>query len=301
MSWFWSWWVVVLAVLTLGISLFLFVWGMWVRIPTQADGTTGHDWDGIREGMNKLPWWFVAYSTVIFLAAFCYLALYPGLGSFKGLLGWSSPKALQQDTAANNAKREARMKPWRALSIEQMATNKEAVGIGHRLFLDNCAGCHGRTALGNPALGAPDLTDAAWQFGGDGASIVTSILDGRNQVMPPWGDILGEDGVNEVTAYVLSLSGVKSREWQVRPGKDRFDVFCIACHGAGGTGRTAGTPSLADGSWLYGGDLADVTTSVRDGRIGVMPAWRTRLSDDQARLIAAWVLSKGPRERPTAE
>ena len=300
MSAFWSAWVILLAVLTLGLSLFLFLWGLRVRIPTDADGTTGHDWDGIREGLRRLPWWFIAYSAVGFVVALGYLLLYPGLGSFKGLLGWSSQDQLQHDVASNDAKLEALVKPWSALTIEQLATKTQAVGIGHTLYLDNCAACHGSKALGSVALPAPDLTDADWQYGGSDEAILASILDGRNGVMPPWGAALGDDGVNDVAAYVLSLSGVKATEVQAEAGKKHFDTFCVACHGADGHGNPAmGAPDLADAVWLYGGDFATVATSIRDGRAGVMPAWRSRLTHEQARLIASWVVAQAPREPPT--
>jgi cytochrome c oxidase cbb3-type subunit 3 len=301
MSGFWLGWVIVLAVLTIGISVSLFVAGMRVKLPTQADGTTGHDWDGIREGVRNLPWWWIVYSAVGFLVALGYLALYAGLGSFKGLLGWSSEEQLQRDVAANEAKLEALIEPWRTLTVEQLAENAEAVGVGHRLYLDNCAACHGNTALGNQALGAPDLTDADWQYGGSGEAIVRSILDGRNGVMPPWGAALGHNGVNEVTSYVLSLGGVKSPEDWVAAGKQRYETLCVSCHGPTGLGNPAmGAPNVADRVWAYGGNFASVATSIRDGRAGVMPAWRARLNDDQARLIAAWVVKQAPRERTAA-
>lgn len=301
MSGFWSGWVIFLAVLTIGISVSLFVGGMRVKLPTQADGTTGHDWDGIREGVRKLPWWWILYSAVGFLVAFAYLALYPGLGIFKGMLGWSSEEQLQRDAAANDAKLEALIEPWRTLTVEQLAESAEAVGVGHRLYLDNCAACHGSTAQGNQALGAPNLTDADWQYGGDGETIVASILDGRNGVMPPWGAALGHNGVNEVASYVLSLGGVTGPEDWVAAGKQRFETLCVACHGPEGLGNPAmGAPNVADRVWQYGGDFASVATSIRDGRSGVMPAWRSRLNNDQARLIAAWVVKQGPRERTAA-
>lgn len=294
MSGFWLAWVIVLAVLTIGISVSLFVGGMRVKLPTQADGTTGHDWDGIREGVRNLPWWWIVYSVVGFLGALGYLALYEGLG-------WSSEEHLQRDVAANDAKLEARIEPWRALSIEQLAGNAEAVGVGHRLYLDNCAACHGNTALGNQALGAPDLTDADWQYGSSGEAIVTSILEGRNGVMPPWGGALGHNGVNEVTSYVLSLGGVQGPEDWVAAGKQRYETLCVSCHGPEGLGNPAlGAPNLADRVWAYGGSFASVATSIRDGRSGVMPAWRSRLNTDQARLIAAWVVQQAPRERTAA-
>lgn len=297
----WSRWVIVLAVLTIGISVFLFVGGMRVKLPTQADGTTGHNWDGIREGVRNLPWWWIVYSAIGFIVPIGYLVLYAGFDSFKGALGWSSEEKLQRDVAANNAKLEALIEPWRALTVEQLAENAAAVSIGHRLYLDNCAACHGNTALGNQALGAPDLTDADWQYGGSGETIVASILDGRNGVMPPWGAALGHNGVNEVASYVLSLGGVKSPDDWVAAGKQRYETLCVSCHGPEGLGNTAlGAPNLADRVWLYGGSFANVATSIRDGRAGVMPAWRSRLSDDQARLIAAWVVKQGPRERTAA-
>ena len=297
----WSRWVIVLAVLTIGISVFLFVGGMRVKLPTQADGTTGHNWDGIREGVRNLPWWWIVYSAIGFIVPIGYLVLYAGFDSFKGALGWSSEEKLQRDVAANNAKLEALIEPWRALTVEQLAENAAAVSVGHRLYLDNCAACHGNTALGNQALGAPNLTDADWQYGGSGETIVASILDGRNSVMPPWGAALGHNGVNEVASYVLSLGGVKSPDDWVAAGKQRYETLCVSCHGPEGLGNPAlGAPNLADRVWLYGGSFANVATSIRDGRAGVMPAWRSRLSDDQARLIAAWVVKQGPRERTAA-
>lgn len=300
MSGFWSGWVIFLAVLTIGISVSLFVGGMRVKLPTQADGTTGHDWDGIREGVRNLPWWWILYSAVGFIVAIVYLALYAGLDSYRGLLGWNSEEKLQRDVAANDAKLEALIEPWRALTVEQLAENAEAVGVGHRLYLDNCAACHGSTALGNQTLGAPDLTDADWQYGGSGETIVASILDGRNGVMPPWGAALGHNGVNEVASYVLSLGGVKAPDEWVAAGKQRFEMLCVSCHGPEGLGNPAlAAPNVADRVWLYGGDFASVATSIRDGRAGVMPAWRSRLNNDEARLIAAWVVKQGQRERAT--
>ena len=295
MSEFFSGWVIVLAALTFVLSLVLFQWGLRVRIPAEADGTTGHNWDGIREGLNKLPWWFIAYSAIGFIAGLAYLMLYPGLGNFKGLLGWTSQGQLQQDVATNNAKLSALIKPWGALTIEQLATKKEAVAIGQTLYVDNCAACHGSQALGIPALGAPNLTDAIWEFGGDSDSIMTSILDGRTRMMPPWVAALGKDGVDEVIAYVLSLSGWKGWSEKVAGGKKRFETLCVGCHAPEGVGVAMVGPNLADHSWLWGSDLEDVKTSIRDGRTGVMPAWRSRLTEDQARLIAAWVVAQAPR------
>ena len=300
MSAFWSGWVKFLVVLNLGITFFLFIWALRVRIPTQPDGTSGHVWAHgvIREGVRNLPLWWIVFSAGMFAVGFAYLVLFPGFGNFEGTLGWTSAAELQQDTARNEAKLEETIRPLRALSIAAMSEHPSATALGYRLFQDNCAACHGTQATGNHALGAPDLTDDDWLYGGSGETILASILDGRQGTMPAWGQVLGHDGVNEVTAYVLALGGYSvPADWETA-GKAHYEKICVACHGADGRGNSAiGAPKLTDRIWLYGGDFASVAASVRDGRHGIMPAWRARLSEDEARLIAAWVYAQTAERR----
>jgi cytochrome c oxidase cbb3-type subunit III len=296
MNGFWSVWVMVLACVTVGVSLFLFLWGMWMRIPTVADGTTGHVWASgtLREAVRPLPIWWVLISAATFIFGVVYLSLYPGFGNFAGKLGWSSRGEQQRNTDVNSARFEARITPWRTLDLEQLAADRDAVAIGHRLYLDNCAACHGREGLGNHTVGAPDLTDADWLWGGDAETILTSILDGRNGVMPPLEGALGHNGVNDVAVYVVSRTGTRAPPEWIAAGKTRFDALCSACHGADGRGNPAlGAPNLFDDAWLYGRSIASVEESVRKGRNGVMPPWRQRLSMDEARLITAWVIAQG--------
>jgi len=300
MSGFWSNWVVVLASLTAGISLFLFVWGITMRIPTNTDGTTGHVWAHgvLREGVRPLPVWWMVVSLAAFLFAVVYLYRYPGFGSSQGKLGWTSRGEHQGQNAANGERLEARLASWRSVGVEQLATNPSAVSIGHRLYLDNCAACHGSAGHGNRTVGAPDLTDADWLYGGDGDTILKSILDGRNGMMPPQGPALGHNGTNAVASYVVSRSGTIAPPDQVAAGKVHFETVCAACHGVDGRGNAAlGAPNLFDNVWLYGGDIASVVATVRDGRSGVMPPWRTRLTDDEARLVTAWVIAQGSAAR----
>ena len=299
MSGFWSTWVMVLACVTVGISLILFVWALWMRIPTVDDGTTGHVWahGALREAVRPLPWWWVLVSVGAFLFGVAYLLLYPGFGNYAGKLGWTSHGEHQRHAAANDALLEARLRPWRGLTLAELSAQVPAIGIGHRLYLDNCSACHGPAALGNHAVGAPNLTDADWLYGGDEQAILTSIMDGRTGVMPPLGGALGHNGVNEVAAYVVSVAGTQVPPDWVAAGKTRFEALCTACHGADGRGNPAlGAPNLFDNAWLYGSNIESVVTSVRDGRSGVMPAWRHRLSADEARLITAWIVAQGKRQ-----
>jgi cytochrome c oxidase cbb3-type subunit III len=296
MTGFWSGWVIVLLVLNLGLVLFLFVWAQRVKIHAEPDGTSGHVWAHgvLREGVRNLPLWWVVISAAALLFGLIYFVRYPGFGNFAGTLGWSSAQELQREIEINNAKLAARLETTRTLSFAQLAANPDTAAIGHRVYLDNCAACHGAEALGNQALGAPNLTDAEWLYGGDNIAVMTSILDGRNGVMPALGSVLGEEGVNEVAGYVLSLSGAEAPADWVTKGKARFDALCVACHGADARGNPAlGAPNLTDATWLYGRDFSSIAATIRDGRNGVMPAWRSRVSEDQLRMVAAWVLAKG--------
>ncbi|MFA7664680.1 MAG: cytochrome-c oxidase, cbb3-type subunit III [Burkholderiaceae bacterium] len=291
MSTFWSLWIMALVTFNLGITLFLFLWGMRVHIPTLSDGTTGHVWanGALREGVRPLPLWWVLVSAAMFVIGIGYLVLYPGFGSYQGLIGWSSQGELARDTAKIEARLDPLMSSYAQRPVEELATDLAATGMGHRLFVDNCAACHRTSARGNPVLGAPRLTGGAWLYGGDGETLLTSILDGRRGAMPPMGEILGSQGVEEVAQYVLSLSGRTGDPVKAALGKENF-ASCAACHGADGKGNPqVGAPDLTDPVWLYGGSRAQIEKSIRDGRSGEMPAFRGRLTEAEARVIAAWV------------
>ncbi|MBS0438253.1 MAG: cytochrome-c oxidase, cbb3-type subunit III [Proteobacteria bacterium] len=289
----WSLWVMFLVVLNMGITFFLFLWAPRAKIPTLPDGTTGHVWahGAIREGLARLPTWWLVISFAMFFGAFGYLVLFPGFGNHKGTLGWTSHGQLARETASNDARLDAAFQRFDKYSIEQLAGDREALAMGEVLFRDNCAACHGRDAHGNMLLGAPNLADNDWLYGGDGKAILTSILDGRHGAMPAWGPQFGDAGVANLANYVLSLSGAPHDATKAIAGKALFTV-CAACHGPEGKGNPAlGAPNLTDTIWLYGGDLESVETSIRDGRSGNMPTWRARLGENDARVIAAYVYS----------
>jgi len=290
MSTGWSLWVMFLVVLNLGITLFLFLWGPRVKIPTLPDGTSGHVWAHgvLREGVRRLPTWWVWFSASMFLVGFIYLVLFPGFGSFKGVLGWTSHDELTRNVAANEATLAPLINRFRLYPVEQLANDPAAQQMGKVLFEDDCAACHQRSGKGNVALGAPDLTDNDWLYGGSGTDIATSIHDGRSGVMPPWAS-LGADNVKNLAQYVLSLSGSPHDEVKATAGKPLF-ATCAACHGADGKGNPAlGAPNLTDHIWLHGGSVAQIEKTIGEGRQGHMPAWSPRLTDDQIHTVAAYV------------
>ena len=288
---FWSAWIMFLVVFNMGITFFLFLWGQRVEIPVQPDGTSGHVWAHgvLREGVRKLPRWWVYLSAAMFATGAVYLVLYPGFGSFGGVLGWSAHGELARDRLANDSRIQELTDYFATVPVQALAENPAATQMGGRLFRDNCSACHGATAHGNPLLGAPDLTDPDWLYGGDPETVATSILEGRHGTMPPFGDTFGEAGVANLAHYVRSLSGGTHDAAKAAAGQPQFAV-CAACHGAEGKGNPAvGAPNLTDHRWLYGGDLATLQQTIRAGRSGVMPAWKTRLDEREVHLVTAWL------------
>jgi cytochrome c oxidase cbb3-type subunit 3 len=290
----WSNWVIVLVSINLGITVFLFLWGLRVDIPTLPDGTSGHVWAHgvLREGVRRLPTWWIVLSAASLIAGLGYLVLYPGVGAFAGTLGWTSGSELAQKQESNRLLEAPLLERVRGKPVETIAADPEALRVGGVLFIENCAACHGRDARGNRALGAPNLTDRDWLYGGDGKAILTSILDGRNGTMPPLGSGKSEREIRDIAHYVLKLAGRTHDSLRAHFGKEGF-AACAACHGADGKGNTAlGAPNLTDGVWLYGDSIEDIVESIRNGRNGVMPALRHRLGEDNASLVAAWVYAQ---------
>ncbi|CBL46307.1 Cytochrome-cbb3 oxidase, subunit III [gamma proteobacterium HdN1] len=303
MSNFWSGWVMALVVINYGVILLLFLWAPTADIPVEKDGTTGHSWANgtIREGLARLPKWWLVISTAGFIAAFIYLVRYPGFGSNAGTLDWTSNEQLDGEVAVHNQSMAALRNEIEQGSVLALGYNKESMQLGERLFEDNCAACHSYDAKGNHFVGAPNLTDNTWLYGGKVADIINSITNGRNGTMPAWQDALGAEKVSQVAQYVRSLSGLPSESALVAAGKEVFSTTCAACHGADGKGNhMLGAADLTDHDWLYGDSLEAVTATIAHGRSGHMPAWKTRLNDSQIKVLAAWVLNHGNSEEAVA-
>jgi cytochrome c oxidase cbb3-type subunit III len=296
----WSWFVAVSTVLSLiACVLLLFIAARRRVTPGVTDNTTGHVWDeDLRELNNPLPrWWMVLFLlTVVF--SVLYLALYPGLGSAAGTLNWTSTGQYDNEQAKARAALAPLYARFTAMDEKQLAADKEAMGIGERLFLNNCAACHGSDAGGSK--GFPNLTDNDWLWGGALADIEKTITEGRNGVMPPMAAAVGGgDDVRNVAQYVLSLSGSPHDSVAAQLGRSKFTV-CAACHGIDGKGNPAmGAPNLSDKIWLHGWGEATIVAMVNGGKNNVMPAHASRLTPEQVHVLAAyvWRLSNGGSAR----
>jgi cytochrome c oxidase cbb3-type subunit 3 len=259
------------------------------------DNTTGHTWDeDLRELNNPLPRWWMGLFVITVVFAGAYLALYPGLGSAEGTLKWSSTGQYQAEQEKARAALSEVYAKYAGMPVEQLAGNTQAMGIGERLFANNCAACHGSDAKGSK--GFPNLTDADWLYGGAHETIVETIAKGRIGQMPPMGAAVGNaDDVRNLAHYVLSLSGSPHNSVSAQLGKAKFGA-CAACHGADGKGNQAlGAPNLTDKIWLHGWGEEAVVSIINNGKTNQMPAHAERLSPEQVRVLGAyvWSLSNG--------
>jgi cytochrome c oxidase cbb3-type subunit 3 len=288
-SGFWNMYVVVIVVASiLACVVLLIVQGKATFTPGK---TMGHVWDEtLEEYNNPMPRWWTWMFVITVVFAFVYLALYPGLGNFKGMLGWTS---VGQHTA-EVAKMDATVKPlfdkYMAMDVKAVAGDKQANEMGKRLFLTYCMQCHG--ADGRGAKGFPNLTDNDWLYGGDPEKIKETISNGRMGVMPPHAQ-LGADSIKDLANFVRSLSGLPNDSVRAAKGKEAFtSAGCIGCHGPEATGMQAiGSPNLTDKVWLYGSSEATITETVTNGRQNKMPAWKEFLGDAKIHLLTAYVYS----------
>jgi len=293
---FWSVYVAALTVVGILACLLL----LWItarkKVVPQADNTTGHVWDGdLRESNNPMPRWWMWLFVITIVFGLLYLAAYPGLGSNPGQLGWSMRGQYDEEVAQANKELGPLYAQFTAKKTEELAGDGNATAIGERLFMNNCAQCHGSDARGSK--GFPNLTDKDWLHGGTPEKIEETIKGGRRGQMPPMAAAVGTpDDVKNVANYVLSLSNSPHDSVRAQLGKAKFTA-CAACHGLDGKGNQAiGAPNLTDDIWLHGWGEPAIIAMVNNGKINEMPAQGGKLTDAQIHVLAAyiWGLSNKP-------
>ncbi len=289
MSNFWSGYIIALTVVFLVLITWLLFATRKGQQVDQTTETTGHNYDGIEEYDNPLPrWWFMLFiATLVFTVI--YLILYPGMGKFPGVLGWTQVNQYEREVSRAEAQFAPIFANYSEMSIADVARDENARRIGQRLFATNCSVCHGSDARG--AFGFPNLTDNDWIWGGEPEQIMTTLRQGRQAAMPAWLAVIGEAGVRNTAGYVRHLAGLESEGVDLEAGKQVFNTNCVACHGPDGKGNPLlGAPNLTDDVWLYGSSMLQVQHTIRAGRNGNMPA-QAHLGEDKLHMLAAYVYS----------
>lgn len=288
----WNWFVIIVTLVNILACWWLIIWASKKRPDEVGEGeVTGHKWDeDLEEYNNPMPrWWLILFHlTIVF--GLVYIVLYPGLGNYSGVLNWTQIGQYDEEAKAIHEAQAKRFAELGNLSPAELVKNEQVLLTGSRIFAANCSTCHGSDAGG--AIGYPSLNDSEWQYGSDYNTILQSISDGRTGVMPSWQASLQDDGVKEVTEYVLQLSGQQADADLAAVGKARYNLFCTACHGPTGAGNPAlGAPNISNDIWLYGGSREAITQSIANGRMGAMPAQKNLLTEEQMKLVAAYVTS----------
>ncbi|MDC1436841.1 cytochrome-c oxidase, cbb3-type subunit III [Gammaproteobacteria bacterium] len=285
---FWSGWIILLTVISF-IGLGWLVLSVYFLPSSQNHDGEEPVWDNnLTEGSSSPPFWW--FWLILFMMVFTvvYLMLYPGLGSFEGAFRWSQGGQLSEHTAEFEREYADIEADILATPYIELTANNEAMNSAASIFSEHCSACHGAEAMGQANL-FPNLIDDDWQWGGTAEQIEQTLRNGRLAVMISWQALLNDEGVDNVSAYVMSLSGSPDAD---HPGKAQYDMFCIACHGPTGDGNPLlGAPRLNDDLWLYAGDLDSIKASIANGRSGQMPAFGDLLDDVQIRLLTAMLLN----------
>ncbi|MBD9370199.1 cytochrome-c oxidase, cbb3-type subunit III [Xanthomonas sp. XNM01] len=305
MSTGWTWYVIAIVALNLLGCVWLLWWTARRRPNDPGPEETLHTWDGdITEYNKPLPKWWINlfYITIVFAVG--YIFWYGGLGAIPGYSKWSSAGEHADEKAVQDARLEETFKPFANQAIDVLAKDQKALALGRSIFSNTCATCHGSSGQG--AIGYPNLTDDIWHWGGSPERVLETVLDGRDGIMPGWGQVLtgmgGDNAVDYTIAYVRTLSAPETLQnnFMAAQGKKLYEGVCVACHGIDGKGnQELGAPDLTDDYWMYGSTRESLTRTITDGRHGVMPAHRELLGETRARLVAAYVWSLSHNEAGT--
>jgi cytochrome c oxidase cbb3-type subunit 3 len=280
--------------------------------------TTGHEWNGITELNTPVPRAVYVFLILSFVFSLGYWVLMPawpiGTTYTKGLLGLDQRDSVRTSLQEAELERAAWSKQIETQSFADIQANAQLMTIvrrtGRVLYRDNCAACHGIDAKGGP--GFPNLTSGSWLWGGDPQAIAETIRVGINSSHPntrasqmlAFGrdQLLSSADIAKVAAYVRTLSNPMAAQdakpGDVEAGKAIFAANCVSCHGDDGKGKTdVGGPNLTSGSWIYGGDLQSIATTIWGGRQGRMPTWEGRLTPLDRKILALYVVDQGRNAR----
>ena len=283
---FWSGWIILLTSLSF-LGLIWFVFSIYFAPQDEVHEGEEQVWDSdIREGNDSPPLWWLWLLLSAMVFSVVYLMLYPGLGSFSGAFRWSMGREFQENKNDFDTQFASINEEIITSSIAALQDRPDVMKTAGNLFNENCAACHGYEAQGQASL-FPSLRDDEWQWGNTPEQIETSIRHGRKAMMMAWQPVLHDDGVENVTDYLLRLG---TNEAASHAGQAQYNKFCMVCHGIEGEGNPLlGAPNLRNDIWLYGGGKDAITESIGQGRQGEMPAYNARLDDAQIKMLVAWL------------
>ena len=267
-----------------------------------------HTWDGdLKEMNNPMPGWWLSLFYLMIAFAIAYLFLYPGV--YKGSKGWTQLTQYQQESRRVDARSAEYFRHYAGKSVEDLAKDTDALAIGRRIFLQNCAVCHATDAGGTPG-NYPNLTDKDWIWGGTPENIINTITNGHTGAMPAGGALISvtpgqapsaedQQKLEDVSNYILALGGYEHDQALAEKGKELYSTSCVACHGPDGKGNPIiGGINLADQTWLYAEDSEDpaalktfIQNQIQHPRNNVMPAWKDILGEAKIKVVAAYVYS----------
>lgn len=291
----WSYAVAAITLINILACIWLLLWTSKKRPDEAREGDeTGHVWDGdLREYNNPLPRWWLNMFVLTVIFGLVYLAFYPGLGNFTGRLGWTQHGQHDERLAEVMNRRAAILSAFDGRDVAALIADPAAQAQGAKLFSNQCAGCHGTDAQG--AIGFPNLTDADWLYGGDSATVLTTLANGRNGMMPSFVGALSDEELRGLLALLADWNAAHARPDKHAVAIAKFNSTCAACHGADGHGNPMlGAPNLTDGIWLHGSSPDAIRATILYGRQGAMPAFGSLLSETERKLVAAWVLAQQP-------
>jgi len=296
---FWSYYVAIITLVSI-VACAALLLAMSKRKVAGDPEKTAHVWDeDLGEYNNPLPRWWIWLFWITIVFSFGYLWYFPGLGTNEGSGKWTSANQYQAEVDAAQKQFGPMYAKFAAMDVATLSKNAEAKQVGQKLFLNYCSQCHASDARGSK--GFPNLTDNDWLYGGDPEVIKTTIMNGRNGIMPPLGAALPPNGgVKDVANYVRSLSGLTHDAAAAERGKGSFAI-CAACHGPEGKGNpVVGAPNLTDKTWLYGSSEATIMETIEKGRNNVMPAHKAFLGEQRVHIVAAYVYGLSEASRTAA-
>lgn len=292
-SGFWTWFISLTTIVSI-IGLLIFLLKCSKRsVDEDPDNvkTMGHVWDGdLEEYNNPLPTWWFYWFVITLVWGAIYLVLYPGLGSFAGVLGWTQVNQLETEMQVADDKYGPIYEQYLNTDIATLAKDDAALKVGERIYASYCTTCHGSDARGG--RGFPNLRDNDWLYGGEPENIKTTLLNGRQGAMPAWGEMLSKEQIFSLTSYVEQLAGREVDSMIASQGGELYKTNCAMCHGAEGKGNYMfGAPNLTDDIWLYGGSQNKITETLVVGRNGKMPAHKEFLGEAKIHVLSAYIYS----------